>query len=89
MITVHTAYLLANGFAAMFGALFGSFMNVCIARMPEDRSVVYPGSACPSCGTAIKPYDNVPVLAWFWLRGQCRSCKADISRVIDAVRESA
>lgn len=78
-MTVEGAWVMFQVFAAIFGLLFGSFMNVCIARMPEDRSVVHPGSACPSCGTAIKPYDNVPVLAWFWLRGRCRACKADIS----------
>lgn len=78
-MTVDTAWLMFQAFAGIFGLLFGSFMNVCIARMPEDRSVVHPGSACPSCGTAIKPYDNVPVLAWFWLRGRCRACKAPIS----------
>lgn len=79
MLSVETAYHLGTGFAALFGALFGSFMNVCISRMPEDRSVVFPGSACPSCGTAIRPYDNVPVLAWFWLGGKCRACKSKIS----------
>jgi leader peptidase (prepilin peptidase)/N-methyltransferase len=78
-MTADGAYLVFQCFAAIFGLLFGSFMNVCIARMPEDRSVVYPGSACPSCGTAIRAYDNVPVLAWLWLRGRCRSCKAEIS----------
>ncbi len=78
-MTLDHVWILAQAFAVLFGLLFGSFMNVCIARMPEDRSVVHPGSACPSCGTAIKPYDNVPVLAWFWLRGRCRACKTDIS----------
>jgi leader peptidase (prepilin peptidase)/N-methyltransferase len=78
-LTLESVYHGATAFAALFGALFGSFMNVCIARMPEDRSVVYPGSACPSCGASIKPYDNVPVFAWIWLRGRCRSCKAEIS----------
>ena len=78
-MTAESAYHLATGFAGLVGALFGSFMNVCIARMPEDRSVVFPGSACPSCGAAIRPYDNVPVFAWFWLAGKCRTCKARIS----------
>ena len=53
MNPVDVAWLMFQAFAGIFGLLFGSFMNVCIARMPEDRSVVYPGSACPSCGTAI------------------------------------
>jgi leader peptidase (prepilin peptidase)/N-methyltransferase len=78
-VTLDHLWLIAQAFAGLFGLLFGSFMNVCIARMPEDRSVVYPGSACPSCGTAIKPWDNVPVLAWIWLRGRCRACGSDIS----------
>lgn len=73
------AYGVLCGLAGLFGALFGSFLNVCILRMPEDRSVVWPGSACPSCGTAIKAYDNVPILAWFWLRGRCRACGTPIS----------
>lgn len=80
-MTLEAMYGLLNGLAGLFGALFGSFLNVCIIRMPEDRSVVWPGSACPSCGAAIKPYDNVPILAWLWLGGRCRSCKAAISPI--------
>ncbi len=78
-------YALFAAYAGLFGLLFGSFMNVCIARMPADRSIVFPGSACPKCGTAIKPYDNVPVLAWLWLGGRCRACKAPISARYPAV----
>ncbi|MBM4389600.1 MAG: prepilin peptidase [Deltaproteobacteria bacterium] len=73
------AYALFTGYAGLLGLLFGSFMNVCISRMPEDRSVVSPRSACPSCGTPIAAYDNIPVLSWFVLRGRCRHCKASIS----------
>ncbi len=62
-----------------FGLAFGSFLNVCIYRMPRDRSVVSPGSACPGCGHAIRWYDNVPVLSWLLLRGRCRDCKLPIS----------
>ena len=80
-MTLEAMYGLLNGLAGLFGALFGSVLNVCIIRMPEDRSVVWPGSACPSCGAAIKPYDNVPILAWLWLGGRCRSCKAAISPI--------
>ena len=76
MDQVHT---LLGGFALVFGLLIGSFLNVVIARLPEDRSVVWPGSACPACGTPIRPYDNVPVLAWMWLRGRCRACQSAIS----------
>ncbi len=62
-----------------FGLLFGSFLNVCIYRMPRDLSVVYPGSACPKCESPIRFYDNIPVLSWLLLLGRCRKCKAAIS----------
>lgn len=71
--------------AGVFGALFGSFLNVCIVRMPEDRSVAWPGSACPHCGKPVRPYDNVPVLAWFWLGGRCRDCKTPFSALYPAI----
>ncbi len=61
------------------GLAFGSFLNVCIYRMPRDLSVVYPGSACPHCKKPIKFYDNIPVFSWLILRGRCRNCKASIS----------
>jgi leader peptidase (prepilin peptidase)/N-methyltransferase len=61
------------------GLSFGSFLNVCIYRLPRDMSVVRPGSACPSCKQPIAPYDNIPVLSWFILRGRCRHCQARIS----------
>ena len=66
-------------FAAALGALVGSFLNVVIHRYPREESVVFPPSKCPACGTHIKPYDNVPVLAWLWLLGRCRACRAPIS----------
>jgi leader peptidase (prepilin peptidase)/N-methyltransferase len=66
-------------FFFLFGMVVGSFLNVCITRIPEDVSIVSPGSRCPRCGTPIKPYDNVPVFAWLWLRGKCRSCGLPIS----------
>ncbi len=61
-------------FAAAWGAIWGSFGNVVIHRLPERRSVVRPSSACPDCGKAIGWYDNIPVLSWIALRGRCRSC---------------
>jgi leader peptidase (prepilin peptidase) / N-methyltransferase len=64
--------------AAVLGLIWGSFANVCIHRLPEGRSVVWPGSACPRCGRSIAWYDNVPVLSWLLLRGRCRSCRAGI-----------
>jgi len=66
-------------FFFLFGIVVGSFLNVCITRIPEDVSIVSPGSRCPRCGTPIKPYDNMPVLGWLWLRGKCRSCGLPIS----------
>jgi leader peptidase (prepilin peptidase)/N-methyltransferase len=65
--------------AGIFGALVGSFLNVVAYRLPRGESLVHPPSACPACGTPIKPYDNVPVLGWLWLHGKCRACKAPIS----------
>jgi leader peptidase (prepilin peptidase)/N-methyltransferase len=63
----------------LFGTIFGSFLNVCIYRLPRGLSVVRPGSACPSCGAAIRWYDNLPLVSWVLLRGRCRACKARIS----------
>jgi len=61
------------------GLVFGSFLNVCIYRMPLGLSVVHPGSACPHCGKAVRFYDNVPVLSWILLRGRCRQCSGRIT----------
>jgi leader peptidase (prepilin peptidase)/N-methyltransferase len=62
-----------------FGLVFGSFLNVCIYRMPRGLSVVQPGSACPYCGKPVRFYDNIPVLSWLILRGRCRYCSASIT----------
>ena len=75
----------AYGFVVVLGLLWGSFANVCIYRwppsdeFPHGRSVVTPGSHCFACQAPIKWYDNVPLLAWLWLRGRCRACKAPFS----------
>jgi leader peptidase (prepilin peptidase)/N-methyltransferase len=61
------------------GALVGSFLNVCIFRLPRGESIVWPGSHCPSCANAIAGYDNIPVLSYLWLRGRCRTCRTPIS----------
>src|SRR5437868_2468483 len=65
--------------AGLFGAIWGSFFNVCIARVPEGQSVVRPGSRCGSCGAAVRARDNIPVLSYFLLRGRCRACRAPFS----------
>jgi len=65
--------------AFCFGASLGSFLNVCIYRIPADESVVSPGSRCPGCRTPIAWYDNVPVLSWMVLGGRCRRCHASIA----------
>jgi leader peptidase (prepilin peptidase) / N-methyltransferase len=71
--------VLISIFFFLFGLVFGSFLNVCITRIPEGISIISPASRCPSCETPIKPYDNVPVFAWLWLHGKCRACGAAIS----------
>jgi leader peptidase (prepilin peptidase)/N-methyltransferase len=65
--------------AVALGALIGSFLNVVIHRYPREESVVFPPSHCPHCNTNIKPWDNVPIVAWLWLRGRCRACRAPIT----------
>jgi leader peptidase (prepilin peptidase)/N-methyltransferase len=65
--------------ATCFGLVIGSFLNVVIYRLPEGLSVVHPPSRCPHCGHGVRAFDNVPVFAWFWLRGKCRDCGSPIS----------
>lgn len=65
--------------AALFGLLLGSFLNVCISRLPDDYSIVAPRSQCPRCGSAIAAHDNIPLLSFVLLGGRCRSCRAPIS----------
>jgi leader peptidase (prepilin peptidase)/N-methyltransferase len=65
--------------AAIFGAVWGSFFNVCIARVPLGQSIVRPGSRCGACGAPVRAFDNVPILSYFWLRGRCRACAAPFS----------
>jgi leader peptidase (prepilin peptidase) / N-methyltransferase len=77
--------LLATGLS---GLMLGSFLNVVAFRLPRGESLVRPASHCPSCGAAVRPYDNVPVLSWLWLRGRCRGCGERISPrypVVEAV----
>jgi leader peptidase (prepilin peptidase)/N-methyltransferase len=65
--------------AALFGAVWGSFFNVCIARIPRGESVVRPASRCLACGAPVRARDNVPILSYFLLRGRCRACGAAFS----------
>jgi leader peptidase (prepilin peptidase)/N-methyltransferase len=65
--------------AGILGLVIGSFINVVAYRIPLGRSVVSPPSACPNCGAAIRPVDNIPVVSWILLRGRCRQCGARIS----------
>jgi len=66
-------------FIFAFGCCIGSFLNVVIYRLPREKSLVHPGSACPSCGEPIRFYDNIPLLSWLALGAKCRHCKARIS----------
>jgi leader peptidase (prepilin peptidase)/N-methyltransferase len=68
-----------------FGLIIGSFLNVCILRIPLSESVVLPASHCTKCGTSIKPYDNIPVVSWLVLAGRCRKCKVRISAMYPMV----
>ncbi len=70
--------LVAASLFAM-GAIFGSFLNVIIYRLPRGESIVRPPSACPECGRRITPRDNIPIVSYLMLRGRCRHCKAVIS----------
>ena len=69
----------------VFGAMIGSFLNVCIVRLPEERSIVRPRSHCPSCGHQIAWYDNLPVVSFVLLRGRCRVCGVRISPLYPTV----
>jgi leader peptidase (prepilin peptidase) / N-methyltransferase len=71
--------LLPLAIAALFGAVIGSFLNVCIHRLPLDQSLMWPASACPQCGQRLQWSDNVPLVSYALLWGRCRSCRASIS----------
>lgn len=66
-------------FASLFGLALGSFLNVCIYRIPLNQSIVYPPSSCPHCGERIRPYDNLPLISYLLLLGRCRHCAHPIS----------
>src|SRR5262249_43379084 len=69
----------------VFGAIIGSFLNVCIARLPAGESVVYPPSHCPHCNAHIRPWDNIPLVSYLLLRGRCRACGGRISMRYPAI----
>jgi leader peptidase (prepilin peptidase)/N-methyltransferase len=65
-------------FSIMFGLIIGSFLNVCIYRIPLKKSLIHPPSSCPQCGKPIRFYDNIPVISYLLLLGKCRNCRASI-----------
>ncbi|MBI4477969.1 MAG: prepilin peptidase [Acidobacteria bacterium] len=71
--------------AAVLGLAVGSFLNVCISRLPKGESLFSPPSHCSSCDAPIRWYDNIPVFAYFWLRGRCRACGARYSVIYPLV----
>jgi leader peptidase (prepilin peptidase)/N-methyltransferase len=71
-VTLPYAY---EAIAFVLGLLFGSFLNVCISRLPQHESIVHPRSRCLQCGAPIRWYDNIPLLSWLFLRARCRDCK--------------
>lgn len=79
------SFLMIPLFFFLFGIVIGSFLNVCITRIPEGLSIVRPASRCPRCQSPIKPYDNIPILSWFLLRGKCRQCHLPISPLYPSV----
>jgi leader peptidase (prepilin peptidase)/N-methyltransferase len=81
-LTVHIVFLV---YAGVLGASVGSFMNVCVSRLPRGESLVRPRSKCPGCGGPIAWYDNIPLLSWILLRGRCRQCRQPISIQYPAV----
>lgn len=73
------AYPVLSVFIFLAGLCIGSFLNVCIWRIPREESIVFPGSRCPACQHAIAAWDNIPLLSWLLLNGKCRHCQVPIS----------
>jgi leader peptidase (prepilin peptidase) / N-methyltransferase len=69
----------------LFGACIGSFLNVCIYRLPLGQSLVWPGSRCTSCARELSWFDNIPILSWVFLGGRCRTCRAPVSAMYPIV----
>ncbi len=72
-------FYLFFGSAFILGTVVGSFLNVCIYRIPAEKSIISPPSSCPKCGTGIRWYQNIPILSWLFLRGRCAVCRTPIS----------
>src|SRR5438270_1536709 len=66
-------------FVFVFGTIVGSLLNVCIYRIPLEKSIIWPGSRCSNCLQAVRWYDNIPLLSYLRLRGRCRTCHARFS----------
>ena len=79
MLDMGPVLWLIGGFVFVVGTVVGSFLNVCIYRIPWEKSVIWPASRCPRCFTAISARDNIPILSWLALRGECRQCGLPIS----------
>ena len=79
MIFAPEIFWTVSAFVFLAGLCIGSFLNVCIWRIPRDESIVWPGSHCPACNHAIAARDNLPLLSWLLLNGKCRHCRAPIS----------
>lgn len=81
--------MIAVIFVAIFGLVAGSFLNVCIYRLPVDESIVFPSSHCPKCGNKLSFFDLIPVLSYIFLSGRCRYCKKEISIIYPIVESLA
>jgi leader peptidase (prepilin peptidase)/N-methyltransferase len=75
---MQSEYYFFLGATFILGAIIGSFLNVCIYRIPEGISIVSPRSRCPQCGTPIRWYHNIPILSWELLKGRCAYCGAEV-----------
>jgi leader peptidase (prepilin peptidase) / N-methyltransferase len=78
LVTAHSGFLIYIS-AFIFGSVVGSFLNVCIYRLPREESIVFPPSHCASCGTQIKFYNNIPIVSYLFLLGKCKTCGKRIS----------
>ena len=83
-MVLYAEYLLGT-LSAVLGAIVGSFLNVCIYRIPSGKSIVFPASHCPACKHPIKLYDNIPIISYIILRGKCRNCDERISPIYPAI----